>query len=104
MSLGRLFADHPASVGESYWEHFRAATGFGVTMIGAGLACLVHAVLPFAFVTRGSETVAQLYQRMVAMRAARAPTRRRARADPVPCGTSTLPRGERNRRRRRPGC
>ena len=37
----RLFLDHPASVGESYPEHFGVAARFGVTMIGAGLAVLV---------------------------------------------------------------
>jgi hypothetical protein len=77
----RLFADHPASVGESYAQHFRAAAGFGLVMIGAGFACVVHAILPFAFVTRGSETVTRLYQRMVTMRAARAMTRATAARD-----------------------
>ena len=72
MNLARLFAEHPATVGETYTEHMRMATGFGLAMIGGGLACLVHAVLPFAFVTRGSETVARLYERMVTSRAARA--------------------------------
>lgn len=72
MNLVRLFAEHPATVGETYTQHMRMATGFGLAMIGGGLACLVHAVLPFAFVTRGSETVARLYERMVTSRAARA--------------------------------
>lgn len=71
MKITRLFAEHPATVGETYTEHMRVATGFGLSMIGAGLACLVHAVLPFAFVTRGSETIARLYERMVTSRAAK---------------------------------
>ncbi|WP_422631616.1 DUF6356 family protein, partial [Pseudomonas proteolytica] len=41
----RLFLDHPASVGESYAEHFGVASRFGVTLIGGGLGCLVHAVV-----------------------------------------------------------
>src|ERR671912_945183 len=65
MNLARLFAEHPATVGETYAQHLRVAAGFGLAMIGGGLACLVHALLPFAFVTRGSETVARLYERMV---------------------------------------
>jgi hypothetical protein len=57
----RAFTDHPASVGESYWQHMAFAVRFGARMIGGGLACLVHALLPFAFVTRGSETVRALH-------------------------------------------
>jgi len=72
MRIARLFTDHPASVGESYFQHMTFAARFGVTMIGGGLACLVHAVLPFACVTRGSETVAQLNQTLDRARASRA--------------------------------
>lgn len=64
MNMIRLFSDHPASIGESYWQHFRAAACFGISMIGGGLACLVHAVFPFAFTTRGSETIARLHERV----------------------------------------
>ena len=71
MNLNRLFAGHPASVGESYGQHLRAAARFGVLMIAGGLACLVHAILPFMFVTRGSETIVRLHERMVANRVAR---------------------------------
>ena len=48
---------HLREAGESYGEHFGAAAGFGFRMIGGGLACLVHAVLPFLFQRTGSETV-----------------------------------------------
>ena len=34
----RLFKDHPESVGETYWQHFSMAMGFGLRMIGGGLA------------------------------------------------------------------
>ena len=66
----RLFLDHPASVGESYAEHFGVASRFGVAMIGGGLAGIVHAVLPFAFKTTGSRTVMRLNQQIVDKRAA----------------------------------
>ncbi len=67
----KLFTEHPAEVGESYGEHFRAAGGFGVKMIGGGIACVVHAVVPGLFITTGSGTVNRLYQQMVAKRAAK---------------------------------
>ena len=54
---GNPFTRHPDEVGESYGAHFAAAAGFGLRMIAGGLACLVHAVLPFLFERTGSETV-----------------------------------------------
>jgi hypothetical protein len=66
--LGRLFLDHPASVGESYGEHARAASGIGVTLIVTGCACLVHAVFPLLFKTRGSDTIRALNAQLVRKR------------------------------------
>ncbi|MDO7844490.1 DUF6356 family protein [Sphingomonas immobilis] len=68
----RLFLDHPASVGESYGEHFGVATRTGMTMIGAGLAALVHGLLPFAFKTTGSRTIIRLHTEIAQKRAAQA--------------------------------
>ena len=65
-----LFTDHPASVGETYGEHFVVAGGFGLHMVLAGLACMVHAVLPFLFVRTASDTVHALHARMSGRRAA----------------------------------
>lgn len=64
----RLFTEHPASVEESYGEHMANASHFGVRMLGAGLACLVHAVFPFLFVTTGSDTIRGLHGRMSSRR------------------------------------
>ncbi|KMO36586.1 capsule biosynthesis protein [Methylobacterium variabile] len=63
------FSEHPASVGETYFEHMGVATGFGLRMIAGGLACLVHGLLPFAFTSTGSRTIVRLHERMVANRA-----------------------------------
>ena len=64
----RAFTEHPASVGETYSEHMGRAACFGLRMIAAGAACLVHAVLPFLFVRTGSATIAELNDRMVVNR------------------------------------
>lgn len=66
--FARLFTDHPASVGESYAEHFGVASGFGVRMISGGIGCMVHAVLPFVCKTTGSDTINGLHQELVAKR------------------------------------
>ncbi len=68
MGLQTLFTDHPASVGESYREHFAHASGFGLRMILGGLACILHGLLPFLFVRTGSKQVRVLHERMVTNR------------------------------------
>ncbi|MEQ8603509.1 MAG: DUF6356 family protein [Marivibrio sp.] len=66
--LKRLFTEHPASVGESYGEHMGQALSFAGGCFLAGLACLIHALLPFACVKTGSRRIAALYERMVTNR------------------------------------
>ena len=66
----RLFLDHPATVGESYTEHFGVAGRFGMTMIKGGLGALVHAFVPALCKTRGSDTVAELHRQIVLKRGA----------------------------------
>ncbi|MGO4526319.1 DUF6356 family protein [Microvirga sp. 2MCAF35] len=65
MSLKRLFTDHPDSVGESYLEHMSVALSFAGPLLVAGLAALIHAFLPFLFLTTASRKVKQLHARMV---------------------------------------
>lgn len=64
----RAFTEHPASVGETYGEHMGRAACFGLRMIGAGIACLVHALLPFLFVRTGSAAITELNDRLVVNR------------------------------------
>jgi hypothetical protein len=62
------FTEHPAAAGETYLVHLRTAAGFGFQMVVAGLACLVHALLPFLFVRTGSDCICRLHERMQARR------------------------------------
>jgi hypothetical protein len=68
MNALRPFTAHPATVGESYWQHLRRAIGFGARMVGGGCACLVHAILPFLFVRTGSNCIQELHEQMVLRR------------------------------------
>jgi hypothetical protein len=68
MGLRRLFTEHPASVGETYFEHLGAASGFAIRMFGGATACFLHALFPFAFQRTGSECITTLHERMVANR------------------------------------
>lgn len=67
-ALNRLFSDHPASVNESYGQHFAAAMGFGLRMIWGGLVCMVHAIVPGLCCTKASEMISELHDRMITNR------------------------------------
>ena len=71
--IERFFILHPRSVGETYGEHLMTAAGFGTTMVAAGLACLVHAVIPGLFAKTGSTAITRLHDRMIANRTRNAP-------------------------------
>ena len=45
--MKHLFLEHPASVGESYWQHMGQAMRFGTLLCLTGFACLFHGLLPF---------------------------------------------------------
>ncbi|MGH8135555.1 MAG: DUF6356 family protein [Steroidobacteraceae bacterium] len=64
----RLFTDHPASVNESYFQHFVSAWRFGFRMIGGGIVCLLHGLLPSLFCSAASATIGELHDRMVVNR------------------------------------
>jgi len=68
VSVRNPFTDHPATVGETYWQHLASAWGFSWRMMLASLACLVHALLPFLFEKTGSRAITQLHDRMVVNR------------------------------------
>jgi Family of unknown function (DUF6356) len=58
--MANPFTAHPASVGETYGQHFRFALGFGTRMTLGGLAAAVHAVFPFLFITTASRALETL--------------------------------------------
>ena len=66
MRLKTYFTEHPASVGETYGEHFRVAIHFAKEMFVASLACAVHAVNPRLFTNTASSKIQQLHAEMAA--------------------------------------
>ena len=62
--FGRLFLDHPHSVDESYFEHLLFAGGFALRLVGAGLAALVHALVPCLFEKTASNMIAKMYAKI----------------------------------------
>jgi hypothetical protein len=64
MAMRRHFTEHPASVGESYTEHFRVAAHFARCLTKAAGAAAVHAVVPSMCKTTASECIRELYAEM----------------------------------------
>ena len=71
----KLFTEHPASIDESYAEHFGIAMRFGATMVAGGLGCIVHAFVPGVFVKTASDTTRALNDELQARRNGFAKTR-----------------------------
>ena len=64
----KLFTEHPATVNETYFQHFASASSFGLRMFGGGLMCFVHALLPGVFCTKASSMIGELHERMLVNR------------------------------------
>lgn len=53
---------HLRDAGEGYWQHLRFATTFGLLAIAAGLAALIHAIIPGVCTHTASRIVRHLGQ------------------------------------------
>ena len=65
----RLFHEHPKSLGMSWAGHGIGALKIGARMIGAGAACIVHAVVPGVFTETAGRTVIDLHEHMTRRKA-----------------------------------
>jgi hypothetical protein len=67
--VGRLFSDHPRSLGMSWASHGIGAVGIAFRLIGAGIACLIHAVVPGLFTQTAGRTVTSMHDDIVKRKA-----------------------------------
>ena len=58
------FREHPASVGETYTEHFRVAAGFSRELAAAAVAAALHAVCPAMCTKTASRKIDALHEKM----------------------------------------
>ena len=65
----RMFLEHPRSLGMSRAAHGAGAIVIGARLIGAGFACLVHAVVPGVFTQTAGKTITGMYDHMTSRRA-----------------------------------
>ena len=64
MQITAKFIDHPASVGQTYFEHFKFAIKVSLSLLKAFGACLIHAVYPPLYKSTASTTIAELNNRI----------------------------------------
>jgi len=67
--FGRLFVEHPKTLGMSWAEHGIGAVVIGGRMVAAGLACIIHAAVPGLFTETAGRTVMSLHDHMVKRKA-----------------------------------
>jgi hypothetical protein len=60
----RMFLEHPRSLGMTWTGHGIGAVKIGVELVGAGLACVVHAAVPGWFTQTAGKTVTRMYDHM----------------------------------------
>ena len=65
----RIFTEHPKSLGMSWAGHGAGAVKIGFELMGAGAACIVHAIIPGWFTETAGRTVFKLHDHMVQRRA-----------------------------------
>ena len=69
---GNIFTDHPRSLGMTWVSHGTGAVRIGAELIGAGAACIIHAIVPAWFTETAVRTVVRLHG-VMQKRKARAP-------------------------------
>ena len=67
--VDRLFLDHPRSLGMSWAGHGAGAVEIGAKLIGAGVACVIHAAVPGWFTQTAGKTVTRIYDHMAKRKA-----------------------------------
>ena len=67
--IQRLFLDHPRSLGMSWAGHGIGAVKIGAELVGAGVACIVHALVPGWFTQTAGKTVERMHDHMVKRKA-----------------------------------
>ena len=58
--IKKLFTDHPHSMDETYFQHLICAASYGLRMIFAGFAAIIHSIFPFLFETTASDLAREI--------------------------------------------
>ena len=59
--MKNIFKDHLNKVGETYFEHFLKAFGFGIKLMLISLRVFIHAIFPWCFEHSTSDQISKLH-------------------------------------------
>ena len=63
-ALKRHFAEHPATVGQTYFQHFAFSASFSLRLLQASFTAIVHAFIPCFFIKTTGRSIEELNKRM----------------------------------------
>lgn len=61
----KIFFDHPAEIGEGYFEHQKNAFKISIKLLKLSLIVTIHAIFPCLFTDTGSENIKKLNNKLV---------------------------------------
>ena len=59
--MKNIFKDHLNKVGETYFEHFLKAFGFGIKLMLISFRVFIHAIFPWCFEHSASDRISKLH-------------------------------------------
>jgi|TARA_R100000479_G_scaffold38737_1_gene17211 hypothetical protein len=59
-----IFTEHPYRNGETYFQHMKKALSFAGIFLFLTFTSVTHALLPFLFITTGSDMIKRLHINM----------------------------------------
>tara|TARA_Y100001938_G_scaffold151167_1_gene246787 strand:- start:7699 stop:7899 length:201 start_codon:yes stop_codon:yes gene_type:complete len=59
-----IFTEHPYRNGETYFQHMKKALSFAGIFLFLTFTSVTHALLPFLFITTGSDMIKRLHMNM----------------------------------------
>ena len=60
LTFKKIFFDHPAEIGEGYFEHQKNAFKISLKLLALSLIVSIHAIFPCLFSNTGSKQINQL--------------------------------------------
>lgn len=64
LTFKKIFFDHPAEIGEGYFEHQKNAFGISIKLLKLSMIVTIHAIFPCLFTDTASENIKKLNNKL----------------------------------------
>lgn len=65
LTFKKIFFDHPAEIGEGYFEHQKNAFRISIKLLKLSMIVTIHAIFPCLFTDTGSENIKKLNNKLI---------------------------------------